>query len=46
MNRVGIKSIGEFKEVLHIAEVNNPNIEGLYTHLSSSNIYNGEITNT
>jgi alanine racemase len=45
MNRVGIKSIDEFREVLHIAEVNNLNIEGLYTHLSSSNIYNGEITN-
>lgn len=44
MNRVGIKSINEFKEVLDLAKANNLKIEGLYTHLSSSNILNGDIT--
>ena len=44
MNRVGIKSIVEFKEVLQLAKANNLKIEGLYTHLSSSNILNGDIT--
>jgi alanine racemase len=44
MNRVGIKSITEFKEVLQLIKDNNLRIEGLYTHLSSSNILNGDIT--
>jgi alanine racemase len=44
MNRVGIKSIPEFKEVLTLSKANNLRIEGLYTHLSSSNVLNGEIT--
>jgi alanine racemase len=44
MNRVGIKSIEEFKEVLHMAEVHNLNLEGCYTHLSSSNIPDGVLS--
>jgi alanine racemase len=44
MNRVGLKSIDEFKEVLHVADAHNLNIEGIYTHLSSSNIEDGTIT--
>jgi alanine racemase len=45
MNRVGIKSVEEFKEVLQLSKVNNLNIEGLCTHLSSSNMTDGVITN-
>jgi alanine racemase len=44
MNRVGLKTISELKEVIHIARGHNLNIEGLYTHLSSSNIEDGAIT--
>ncbi|MDP2812878.1 MAG: alanine racemase [Erysipelotrichaceae bacterium] len=44
MNRAGIKTIEEFKEVLQLCKLNKLNIEGLYTHLSSSNFTDGAIT--
>lgn len=45
MNRAGIKSVEDFKEVLQLSKLNKLNIEGLYTHLSSSNLTDGVITN-
>jgi alanine racemase len=45
MNRVGIKTFEEFEEVLQLSKLNKLNIEGLYTHLSSSNFSDGMITN-
>ncbi len=38
MNRVGIKNIEEYKEVLQLAKNHQLNLEGVCTHLSSSNM--------
>ena len=45
MNRVGIKYFEEFQEVLQLSKLNKLNIEGIYTHLSSSNFADGVISN-
>jgi alanine racemase len=44
MNRVGIKTIKEFDEVIKIVNENKLKIEGICTHLSSSNVRDGHLT--
>lgn len=44
MNRVGIKTLVEFDEVIKTVNENGLSVEGICTHLSSSNVRDGQLT--